>query len=193
MNKLIRLIAIMSFFVAPTITSYSSWAATAAMENGEADQELDRLLGALSLFKVSPPGRPVEFSLKDLSGDEIRISDFRGKIVFLNFWTTWCPYCRVEMPSMEKLHKKMKDKEFVIVVVDLQESVSAVKVFFKRHKLSFTSLLDSKGAVGVQFGVKSIPTSFILDKSGRVIAKVTGPREWNSKQSIALFEYLVEH
>ncbi len=192
MNKLIRLIAIMSFFVAPTITSYSAWAAPAAMENGEADQELDRLLGALSLFKVSPPSRPVEFSLKDLSGDKVRISDFRGKIVFLNFWTTWCPYCRVEMPSMEKLHKKMKDKPFAMVAVDLQEPLSAVKAFLERYKLSFTSLLDSKGTVGEQFGVRAIPASFLLDKSGRVIAKVTGPREWNGKQSVALFEYLVE-
>jgi len=162
------------------------------MENGEADQELDRLLGALSLFKVSPPSRPVEFSLKDLSGDKVRISDFRGKIVFLNFWTTWCPYCRVEMPSMEKLHKKMKDKPFAMVAVDLQEPLSAVKAFLERYKLSFTSLLDSKGTVGEQFGVRAIPASFLLDKSGRVIAKVTGPREWNGKQSVALFEYLVE-
>lgn len=192
MDKLIRLIVIISFFLIPTITSYSARAASAEKGAAATDGKLDKLLVALQVSKVSPPSTPVKFTLKDLNGNQIRISDFRGKIVFLNFWTTWCPYCRVEMPSMEKLHKEMGDKPFAIVGVDLQESASKVKTFFKKYKLTFISLLDSKGTVGEQFGVRSIPTSFLLDKSGRIIAKAIGPREWNSKESIALFEYLAK-
>jgi peroxiredoxin len=93
---------------------------------------------------------------------------------------------------MEKLHQKFKDRDFVMVGINLQESASRVKQFYKEHKLTFTTLLDITGDVGAGLGIRSIPTTFILDKNGRIIGKALGPREWESKKSIALFEYLTD-
>ena len=159
---------------------------------GDADTELGRLITEMNLLKVDSTAEPIPFKLKDLNGKMVGLSDYRGKIVFLNFWTTWCPTCRVEMPSMEKLHQKFKDQAFAMVTINLQESVSQVNSFFKEYKLTFTALLDSDGEVGIRFRINAIPTTYILDKEGRIIAKAIGPREWDSKKSIVLFEHLTD-
>ncbi len=152
-------------------------------------QDLDQLLGDMGVIKMVQ-ALPVEIRLNDLNGRPVSLSDFRGKIVFLNFWTTWCYDCRIEMPVMEKLHQKFKNKNFAMVTINLQESVSQVKQFFKDYKLTFTALLDSDGEVGAHFRITAIPTSFILNKEGIIIGKVMGPREWDGKKAFALFEHL---
>lgn len=152
-------------------------------------QELDQLLGGMGVIKMVQ-ALPVEIRLKDLNGKPVSLSDFRGKIVFLNFWTTWCYACRIEMPDMEKLHQKFKNKDFAMVTVNLQESASQVKQFFKELNLTFTALLDSSGEVGAHFMITAIPTTYILDKEGIIIGKVMGPREWDDKKAFALFEHL---
>jgi len=80
-----------------------------------------------------------------------------------------------------------------MVTINLQESASQVKTFFKEYKLTFTALLDSTGEVGASFGIRAIPTTYILDKTGRIIGRVNGPREWDSKAAIALFEGLIDN
>ena len=155
--------------------------------------EMDRLFSSVGVIKVPPTKDPVRINLKDLNGKNVSLSDFNGKIVFLNFWTTWCPTCRIEMPSMEKLYQKLKNKDFAMVTINLQESASQVKAFFKEFKLTFTALLDSNGEVGASFGIRAIPTTYILDKTGRIIGLVNGPREWDSKEAIALFENLIDN
>ena len=154
---------------------------------------MDRLFGIVGVIKVPPVEDPVRINLKDMNGNNISLSDFKGKIVFLNFWTTWCPTCRIEMPSMEKLHQRLKNKNFAMVTINLQESASQVKAFFKEFKLTYTALLDSTGEVGASFGIRAIPTTYILDKTGRIIGLVSGPREWDSKAAIALFENLIDN
>ena len=154
---------------------------------------MDRLFSTVGVIKVPPAKDPVKINLKDMNGKNTSLSDFKGKIVFLNFWTTWCPTCRIEMPSMEKLHQKLKNKDFAMVTINLQESASQVKAFFEEFKLTFTALLDSTGEVGASFGIRAIPTTYIVDKTGRIIGLVNGPREWDSKEAIALFEYLIDN
>ena len=145
-------------------------------------------MGVLKIPRILPP---VDVRLKYLNGGEIHLSDYKGKIVFLNFWTTWCPPCRIEMPSMEKLHSQLQHKDFAMVGINLQESVSRVKAFVKEFKLTFTILLDTGGEVGRWFGIRSLPTTYILDKDGGIIGTALGPREWDSKKSTALFEHLI--
>ncbi len=152
-------------------------------------RDLDRLFGDMGVIKMVQ-ALPIEFSLKDLSGQPVSPSDFRGKIVFLNFWTTWCYACRIEMSDMEKLYQKFKNKDFSIVTINLQESAAQVKEFFRKFKLTYTALLDPDGEVGAQFMITAIPTTFILDKEGIIIGKVMGPREWDGKKAFALFEHL---
>jgi len=153
------------------------------------DRELDRLFSDIGVVKTLN-ALPVEVELKDPEGRTIRLSDFRGKIVFLNFWTTWCFDCRIEMPNMEKLHQKFKNRDFAMVTINLQESASQVKRFFKKFKLTFTALLDSDGEIGARFRITAIPTTFILNKEGIIIGKVMGPRKWGDKNAFALFDYL---
>ena len=166
---------------------YNGYVATA----GSQQQELDRLLGNIGVLKIPHVTRPVEIQLKDAYGNTVRMSDFRGKVVFLNFWATWCAACVVEMPSMEKLHGKLKDKDFAMVAINVQESDTQVKAFFEKMKLSFTALLDSNGAVATGFSVNALPTTFVLDKEGKIVGTAIGPREWDGRASIALFEHLI--
>ncbi len=154
------------------------------------NRELEPLFKEMGVVQIPPAADPVEIQLKDQNGRMTSLSEFRGKIVFINFWTTWCLACVIEMPSMEKLHQKFKDKDFVMMGINLQESDATVLKFFKEYKLTFTTLLDSTGDVGTVFRIRGIPTTFILDKNGIIIGKVMGPREWDSRDSFALFEYL---
>jgi len=151
---------------------------------------LDQLLVDMGVEIFPNSTSQVEVQLQDLNGADVNISDFRGKIVFLNFWATWCPTCVVEMPSMEKLHRKLKDKDFDLVSINIQDSATKVKRFFKQNKLTFTALLDSSGKTVPGFSIRAIPTTLILDKTGRIIGRVIGPREWDSRESIAMFEHL---
>ncbi len=157
---------------------------------GSQEQELERLFGNIGILKIPHISRPVEIKLKDVFGNTVSLSYFRGKIVFLNFWATWCPPCIIEMPSMEKLHRRFKDKSFVMVAINSQETDALVKSFFEKNKLSFTALLDSSGEVGSGFGVNALPTTFVLDKQGRIIGSALGPRDWNGQASIDLFDHL---
>lgn len=154
--------------------------------------EIDRLLKDMGIVKLPQLTIPVEITLKNMHGSMVRLSDFRGKIIFLNFWTTWCPPCREEMPAMERLHQKLKGGNFVMVGINLQEPASLVRAFFNRYKLTFISLLDSDGAVGRTFSIQSIPTTLILDKEGRIMGAAVGAREWDSREAIALFEHLIK-
>ena len=166
---------------------YNGYIATA----GSQQQELDRLFGNMGILKIPHVTQPVEIQLKDVHGNWIRLSDYRGKVVFLNFWATWCAACVVEMPAMEKLHLRFKDKDFVMIAINMQESDAQVKAFFEKLKLSFTTLLDSNGEVAAGFAVNALPTTFVLDKEGRIVGAAIGPREWDSRASIALFDYLI--
>jgi peroxiredoxin len=155
------------------------------------DRSLDQLLADMGV-EIFPSGTSqVEIQLQDLYGADVNISDFRGKIVFLNFWATWCPTCVVEMPSMEKLHRKLKDRDFALVSISLQDPAAEVKRFFKQNSLTFTALLDSTGKTVPGFGIRAIPTTLLLDKTGRTIGRVMGPREWDSRESIAMFKHLI--
>ena len=143
---------------------------------------------------LQPPKQRLEsidFELQDLSGATRRLSDYKGKVVFLNFWATWCGPCRFEMPSMEKLYRRFKDKGLEIVAVNLHEDRSSVQSFVDEYELSFTVLLDSTGRVGATYGARSIPTTYILDRDGFVLAGTIGTREWNTEEYLNLFEKLL--
>ncbi len=178
------------FFLALLFSGFAAFFLLDAESLARADsRDLDQLFDDMGVSKISQT-LPVEITLMDLNGRPVSLSDFRGKIVFLNFWTTWCYACRIEMPDMQKLHQKFKNKDFAVVTINLRESVSQVKQFFKDFKLTFTALLDSDGEVGAHFMITAIPTTFILDKQGIIIGKVMGPREWDGKKAFALFEHL---
>ena len=160
--------------------------------SGSGGGKLDRLMAGMGVHPHHLKTNPLAVNLVNTAGRYVHLDDFRGKIVFLNFWTTWCPTCITEMPSMEKLHRQLSGKDFAVVTVNIKESASQVKKFFKKHQLTFTALLDTTGKFSSEFGIGAIPTTFILDKNGRIIGRITGPREWDSRESVALFEQLAD-
>jgi peroxiredoxin len=131
------------------------------------------------------------FSLKDINGAVVRLEDYRGKIVFLNFWATWCRPCRVEMPSMEKLYTEFRNQDFIMLAVDLRESARKVKSFGDTLGLSYPLLLDSNGSVGDEYGVRSIPTTYLIDREGYFIGGAVGARDWASNESFGLIDQLL--
>lgn len=132
------------------------------------------------------------FTLPDLGGKMVSLADFKGKVVFLNIWATWCPPCVEEMPSMEKLHQELKDESFVILAVSIDASgAKAVIPFMKKHKLSFTALTDIKGAIKSLYQITGVPESFIIDKDGIIVEKIIGPRDWAASGAIRFFQNLI--
>jgi peroxiredoxin len=121
------------------------------------------------------------FALNDLGGRTHRLSDFRGKVVFLNLWATWCPPCRMEMPSMERLYQRLRGTDFVMLAVSEDEGGAAtVRAFVEQMQLSFPILLDEHGVLPSHYGVTGYPETFIIDRSGRVVHHAIGPEDWDS-------------
>ena len=133
------------------------------------------------------------FALKDLNGNEVHLENYRGKVIFLNFWTTWCPACLVEMPSMEKLYKEFKNKDFTILAVDMQEDSETVKKFKAKFKLSFPILLDTDGVVASYYGVRGIPATYFIDRAGYLYAAAMGARDWASEDAFLLIKHLLDN
>lgn len=115
-----------------------------------------------------------DFKLKDLNGKEVSLSDLRGKKVFLNFWASWCPPCKAEMPDIERLYEETKDSDLVILAVNLGEDKDTVKSFIDKNNYKFRILLDSDQTVAEQYSITSIPTSFFIDKNGIIVSKKIG-------------------
>ena len=184
------LISIFSVFFVILVTSCDRTEDRTPPKGAE-DKKIDTLFKKAGVIRVQQLKDPIEIVLKDMDGQETKISDFSGKIIFLNFWATWCVPCRKEMPSMERLYQKFKGKDFEIIGINLEEPAEFVKEFFEEYKLTFISLLDSSGDVRKRFGIRAIPVTFILDKNQRIIGKAIGEKEWDIKESIALFEFLV--
>jgi peroxiredoxin len=146
---------------------------------------------SLGIQKINPPVKAKDFTLEDLEVSAVNLKDFQGKVVFLNFWATWCPPCRVEMPAMEKLWQKFKQEDFVILAVDLRERKEKINSFVKTNGYTFPVLLDSMGAVANTYGIRAIPTTYLLDSEGRIVGRALGARDWASADAFKLIEQLL--
>ena len=115
-----------------------------------------------------------DFQLQNLDGQTISLGNLRGKPVLINFWATWCPPCRSEMPYIQEIYEEWSDKGLVVLAINLGESSSKAEEFRQNHNLSFTVLLDAKQDVAQRYNIQYIPTTFFLDKDGIIQDKVIG-------------------
>jgi peroxiredoxin len=135
-----------------------------------------------------------DFTLSDTQGNAHTLSDYKGKVVMLNFWATYCGPCIKEMPSMQRLKERMAGKPFAILAVDMAEEAADVEAFFAKHKIKvdFPLLLDPEGTVVEQWMISAVPTTFILDPKGTIRYALFGGLEWDSDEIIGTLNGLMK-
>lgn len=157
----------------------------------EREVEYERLYSSLGIQRIDPPEEVEDFILKTLKGGTVSLKDYRGKLIFLNFWATWCPPCRAEMPSMQRLWEEFKEEDFVILAINIREENKPVSSFMNERGFSFPVLLDEKGKVARSYGIRGIPTTFFLNPDGEATGKAVGARDWDSEESFQLIDELL--
>jgi peroxiredoxin len=128
----------------------------------------------------------------ELKGAPLTLKDYKGKVVMLNFWATWCLPCRVEMPSMESLYSRYGGKHFEILAISGGESRELVQPYVENLKLSFPVLLDEEFEVHNKYQVTAIPSTYLVDKSGVITHRYFGAMDWDTDQSRELIAKLIK-
>jgi thiol-disulfide isomerase/thioredoxin len=148
---------------------------------------VESVMDPMPVNRTAPP-----FELGDgEGGTPVSLASLKGRWVFVNFWATWCPPCREEMPSMEFMARKF-GKDMAIVAVTVDEDWNEVKRFFGPEKPSFRVLWDPRKQVTRQYGTEKFPESFLVSPDGRVVAKFVGPRDWNNQASEEYFQKILK-
>jgi peroxiredoxin len=151
------------------------------------------LLGALWLAPAAPAadfrlwkgGPAPALWLNDLDGRTHRLTDYRGKVVLINFWATWCAPCRDEMPSIQSLQRKLAGRPFVVLAVNLDEPESRIRKFLSQMKLDFAILLDPGKVAARAWNARILPASFVIGADGRVRYTVVGELVWDNEDVVA--------
>lgn len=138
------------------------------------------------------PGEPLApaLALPDLQGRHIALSDYRGKLVLVNFWTTWCPPCVKEIPSLGRLQERLGREDFAVLSVDIGETAEAVTAFLRKVEAGYPVLLDPEGTTVKAWDIRAFPTSFLLDCSGRIRYAYFGALEWDDEDTVQLIRSL---
>ena len=171
-------------------------AVTAGTEGME-DADMAQIFAAAGMNLLSRPISARSFSLEVVrplsaaGGDTLSLSDLRGDVVLLYFWATWCSVCREGMPFIESLHSRFKDDGLKIIGVNVRESAEAVNAFMRENGFTFPSVLDGDGRLGTAYGVQAIPTNFLIDREGKIIARLVGRINSNNPNVYAAFEELL--
>jgi thiol-disulfide isomerase/thioredoxin len=165
-----------------------------AADDKKNNYDANKVKDLISKLGGGAPKKTMKFfdgSLMDMNGKKVKLSDFSGKVILLNLWATWCPPCRAEMPSIEKLHKEYSNKNFMIVAVSQGENLDTVKKFVK-GTYSFPIFVDINNEISKNYSSGSIPTTYIIDKEGYILAGFVGGREWDSKEVKELINELLK-
>jgi len=142
------------------------------------------ILVPLTAFAVNAGDVSPVFSLHDVNGSVVTLNNFKGMVVFLTFWATWCPSCKEELPDLNNLQRKYADKGFTVLSICIESSESVVANYLKKHPVTFPVLVDKEGAVAEAFRFSGLPASFIIGKDGLIRYKHSG----YDKESFTLIE-----
>lgn len=147
------------------------------------------LSDAFEVMRLTPASSAAPgFSLASLAGEaDIRLEDYRGQVVFLNFWATWCAPCVAEMPAMQTLYDRYRDDGLVMIAVNVREDRAQVQEFIDRLGLSYPVALDSNGSVTNLYNVRGFPTTMIIDREGTVIGVKLGYHDWDEQATMQAF------
>jgi peroxiredoxin len=142
-------------------------------------------------LKVWKGGPAPALALKDLDGRAHRLGDYKGRVVLINFWATWCAPCRDEMPSIQRLKEKLGGQPFVVLAINLDEPESRIRKFLSEMKVDFTILLDPERRVAKAWDARILPASFIVGGDGRVRYTLVGEIEWDHEHVVARISELL--
>ena len=142
-------------------------------------------------LKLWTGGPPPALALKDLDGRQHRLADYRGKVVLINFWATWCGPCREEMPSIQELKSKLAGRPFVVLAINLDEPESRIRKFLTQMKLDFPILLDPDRTVAKGWNARILPATFIVGPDGRVRYSLVGEIDWANEHVVARISELL--
>jgi len=141
---------------------------------------------------VKPGTESIDFTLPDLKGNPVSLKDYRGKVVFLNFWATWCQPCKDEMPSMQALYKSLQGQPFEILALSVdKDGPEVVEAFTKKYNVTFKVLHDRKGTMKEAYKTTGVPETFIIDQNGVIAEKVWGPKDWSDDYSTIMIKDLL--
>ncbi|MES0328487.1 MAG: TlpA disulfide reductase family protein [Gammaproteobacteria bacterium] len=148
-------------------------------------------------YKLSPLAKPVDapnFKLENMDEYEYDFSEYRGKVVLLNFWATWCPPCKREMPSMERLYQKLKGKDFTVLGINQMEDGDRIFAFSGTldTQPTFNILLDTDSKVSQSYDVRGLPTTYLIDKKGKIRYRAVGGREFDHPEVEKIIEALMK-
>ncbi|MED5580412.1 MAG: TlpA disulfide reductase family protein [Nitrospinota bacterium] len=132
-----------------------------------------------------------DFSFPGLDGSTIKLSDYKGKVVLLNIWASWCIPCLDEMPSLQNLYQKMKEsqREFEIIAVSIDAlGAEVVNKFVTKYKITFPVALDPRHKIKKMYSAKGVPETFVIDTKGILISKIIGPKKWDDLKTIEFFK-----
>lgn len=154
------------------------------------EEDLFSLAGVIKpRVRVDAPG----FTLEDLKGVKRSLQDYRGKVILINFWATWCGPCREEMPSLERLWQRFRKRGLVVIAIAADRgSMHMVERFCAMHRISFPVFLDPTGRVRRMYEVSVLPTSYIIGRDGKITGRIIGERRWDGEVFVRLFESLLE-
>jgi thiol-disulfide isomerase/thioredoxin len=146
---------------------------------------------ALSVFD-QPRDLP-EIRFADEEGHELTLTDFRGRVVLLNVWATWCVPCRKEMPTLDRLQARLGGKDFLVIALSIdREGVTPVKRFYQELKLEKLSIyVDPSGRGSGALAIPGVPTTLLIDRQGRDLARKMGPAEWDGQEMVSLVEQTI--
>jgi len=128
--------------------------------------------------------------LPDMDGKTHKLSDYKGQAVIINFWATWCPPCREELPSMNRAWAKIKSQGIAMIAVNVGEDEDTIFTFTGDYPIDFTILLDQSGEEISRWPIKGLPTTFVIDPQGRIVYRAIGGREWDSEELLNLVRAL---
>ncbi len=131
------------------------------------------------------------FTTRDAAGNPVDSTSFRGRLVVLNFWATWCPPCRLEMPAMERLYREFRGKGLEVVAVNFMESAERVRAFAEEQNLTYPMLLDGRADIAERYGVRRLPVTMLIGREGELLARSVGYKEWYKDDMRALVAALL--
>jgi len=142
----------------------------------------------LTQMEGAPPAPG--FELPDLDGEKHHLSDYRGKVVIVNFWATWCPPCRAEMPSMQRAWQQLQKEGIQMLGIDVGEDEETIFQFLGDYPVEFPLLMDSDSSIIEKWGVRGLPTTYVIDPQGRIIYRAIGGREWDDSELLKMVRAL---